>query len=163
MWLPWEGLLTLHKGTSAITVQLRAVGHHPSWQFQECDLWPWREIWVAYHSICCGIMMSSKVMFLNFPLPVVKKEELHELLLRCLSTWAFHESEDGRTKKLSNWIYLFLTNIEMEALRDAVVLIRQWISGGDLLECSSPVFLLLRSRAGRIFIVQGRRYCSPRI
>lgn len=28
--LPWEGLLTLHKGTSAITVQLRAVGRHPS-------------------------------------------------------------------------------------------------------------------------------------
>lgn len=80
--LPWEGLLTLHKGTCAITVQLRAVGHHLSRHFQECDLWPWREIWVAYHSICCGIMMLSKAMFLSFLLPVVKKKELHELFAK---------------------------------------------------------------------------------
>ena len=28
--LPWEGPWTLHKGTSAVAVQLRAVGHHQS-------------------------------------------------------------------------------------------------------------------------------------
>lgn len=105
-----------------------------------------------------GSRCQVKQCFWAFLFLWPKRRSCMNCLLRSLRTWTFHESEDGRTKKLSNWIYLFLTDTEMEALRDGVVLIRQWISGGDLLECSSSVFLLLRSRAGRILIVQGRGY-----
>ena len=104
-----------------------------------------------------GSRCQVKQCFWAFLFLWPKRRSCMNCLLRSLRTWTFHESEDGRTKKLSNWIYLFLTDTEMEALRDGVVLIRQWISGGDLLECSSSVFLL-RSRAGRILIVQGRGY-----
>lgn len=120
--LSWEGAATQGHVLSLFSWELSVITNHDSFRNVTFDCGGWSGLPTTVSAV--GSWCQVKQCFWAFLFLWPKRRSCVSCLLRSLRAWAFRESEDGGTKELSNWIYLFLTDTEMEALRDGVVLIR---------------------------------------
>lgn len=105
-----------HKGTcNHCSAESCRSSNHDSFRNVTFDCGGWSGLPTTVSAV--GSWCQVKQCFWAFLFLWPKRRSCMSCLLRSLRTWAFRESEDGRTKELPNWIYLFLTDTEMEAQR----------------------------------------------